>query len=250
MSVGRYAPPESEISNMKEQTEEQMKKVRERFMESCKRSKKSAAIHIVTAALVIALLTAAAVALAYGALQALKVLAVLLVAAVVFMPDSFERMISKIGEQPQPIVQYPVYFGYEDYRIVPNLVDRLFKELYGWFSVCYFSDFSETPNRVIYAFRCSSKPDAVIDYDFILLLQKIAEHILSRQLSDCGFAGIRCQNLVALDIVNENLMISFAKNDTGIQETLQIQEQTRRKYLSDSGVAAPSEKFTDRWDKE
>lgn len=203
---------------------EKIKKARERFLESCKRSKKSAVVHIISAVLVSALLIAGAVALAYGALQALKVLAVVLVVAVVLMPDAFERMASKIGKQPQPIVQYPVYFGYEDCRIVPNLVDCSFKELYGWFSACYFSNFSEGPNRVIYAFRCCPKPDAAIDYDFILLLQKIAEHILSRQLSDYGFSGIRCQDLVVLDIINDKLMISFAKNDTGILETLQMQE--------------------------
>lgn len=233
---------------------DKIRKYRNKLQKVWKKPEMQPVVSMVHTVAVIIPLVTLLVVMGYAAWQGVKVIAVVLgvlfpVILVAWGPDALERFIEGIGEKPQTIVQYPVYFGYEGGRVVPNSVDSIFQEMYGMFAACYFFGFAESASRVLYSFKYSLKPNMTVDYNFIMLLQKIAEHILNRQLSDYNVTGVKSQDLVVLDISNNKLEISFAKNGNGIQEVLEIQHYIREKYLGKGVAASSAGKFTDVWSR-
>lgn len=226
-----------------------MKDFKERFRETMKkygvtREKVAVAVVVILAAVLLICL----LAILATAIKPLLGLAAGIGVVLLIFTDFWERLFRRLEAAKQPPAPFPVYFGFEDGRIVPHLVDEIFGSLYRRFETCYFTNWCETENRLVYAFKCVPKPDAPVDYEYLQLLQKQAEGIISHELGLGGITGVACQNIVVVDFVHGTLYISLAKNNLGIQEVLSLQANIRRKYLADAQPA--DDDFSDKWKEE
>lgn len=162
----------------------------------------------------------------------------------------WEKLAHAISRGKTPPVQYPVYLGIDGSRVLPQEITRIFEGVCRRFQVCYFALCNDTGNRLEYVFPCIPRPDTAVDYDFILLLQKEVESILSPLFLEKELSTALLPDIVAVDIRNGKLLISLAKNDAGIRETSELQERIRKTYLRrDLPITSEKKDFEESWDE-
>lgn len=129
------------------------------------------------------------------------------------------------------ISNYPVYIGYNGYDIIPQNVEQAFKELYTYFEMIYFDSYdNQKPNRIIYIFKIFN-PKSDLEYiDFITLIQKIIEKILVHHLRSQNIY-VQCDGFIAVNIVGDILYVSIAKNNIGINETINFRRKIKSNYF-------------------
>ena len=220
-----------------------LKKLIKNFFEDCKKSKKNTIRDI--SLLMLGIILAAIVL--YSLFYICRYLLVGLLFLVIFVPGLDVWLQKKLsGNTAQPDV-YPVYVGSNEMRILPNSVDAAFVNFGKYFSVCYFDNFWENQTHVFYRFQYSEKPGMPVSYDLLMILQKESEKVLSSHLKEFGLF-LPCEDMVVVDICSGYVMVAFAKNDVGIQETLRQQERIRRKHLAPHDKP-PGASMQENWDK-
>ena len=108
-----------------------MKDFKERFRETMKkygvtREKVAVAVVVILAAVLLICL----LAILATAIKPLLGLAAGIGVVLLIFTDFWERLFRRLEAAKQPPAPFPVYFGFEDGRIVPHLVDEIFGSLY------------------------------------------------------------------------------------------------------------------------
>ncbi len=215
------------------------------FFTECKSSPNKAIAAVICAAAAVVLAVLLAVAFSFFVKAVLPFLLGGGVLILIFS-NFWEDLFTKLGSKEQPPVLFPVYLAFENGRILPHLADEIFHDLYGRFEACHYVNFCESANRLVYSFKCIPRRDMPVDYDFIQLLQRQTEGILSRELSMNGWNPANCQDMTAVDILHDTMYITFAKNMQGVSEVISIQNSVRQKYLDDHTPSSGG--LTDRWE--
>lgn len=162
-----------------------------------------------------------------------------------FLKMIFKELFST-EEKPEPI--YPVYIGSDGNKIVPNLVEEEFADIYKFFEVCYFDKFGENQNRIGYKFNIKLKVDNLDKQDFELLIQKATEKILLKHFREYNFY-MPCECLIVVELMANSLYIGIAKNESGILEIEKKKEQQRHKHYLNQ-VSTEYEEIQEEWKDE
>lgn len=220
------------------------KKCTKHFQEDCKKSKENAIRDI--SLLVLGVILTAAVL--YGLFYVSRYLLVGVILLVIFVPGLDKWLENKLSGNSTQVSTYPVYVGSNGMRVLPHLVSDAFVNFDKYLAVSYFDNFGENQTHVFYRFQYREKPGMPVSYDLLMILQKESEKVLSSHLKEFG-VFLPCEDMVVVDIQSGHVMVAFAKNDIGIQETIEQQERIRRKYL-DPHDKPPGGVMQENWDED
>lgn len=221
-----------------------IKKCAKQFKEDCKKSKENA-IRDITLLVLGVMLTAAVL---YGLFYVSRYLLVGLILLIIFVPGLDKWLENKLSGYSAQINTYPVYVGSNGMRVLPHLVSDAFVNFDKYFSVCYLDNFWENTTHVFYRFQYREKPGMPVSYDLLMILQKEAEKVLSSHLREFGLF-LPCEDMTVVDIQSGYLIVAYAKDAAGIQETIHHQEVIRRKY-HDPHDKPPGVAMQENWNED
>lgn len=220
------------------------KKCTKQFKEDCKKSKGNAIRDISLLSLGLTLTVAILYALFYIGKYLLAGVLLLLI----FVPGLDKWLENKLSGNSAQVSTYPVYVGSNGMRVLPHLVSDAFANFDKYFSVCYLDNFWENTTHMFYRFQYREKPGMPISYDLLMILQKEAERVLSSHLREFGLF-LPCEDMTVVDIQSGFLIVAYAKDAVGIQETIRQQEIIRRKY-HDPHDKPPGGAMQENWDED
>lgn len=128
-----------------------------------------------------------------------------------------------VKETPEPI-QYYTYLG-DDYSTIMNQFAVLDK----WFESYRFTGVNQTNELFIYTFNVSFLKKEIDLLKLILILEKIAQRILTQHCVACGL-NLPVNSLTAVTLKGDCLQFGFAKNNKGIEELTRIKQNMRKSY--------------------
>lgn len=130
---------------------------------------------------------------------------------------------------PQPELGYPLYIGFDGYKIVPDLVDGEFREIEKNFDVCYCdgSSLLKDGSCIRYRFPIQRKKDTLDDRELSLLVQRQIEKIAFRYLQREN-NNISAETVTLVELQPNFLYVAFALNQTGIEHITNRKRILRR----------------------
>lgn len=220
------------------------KKCTQQFKEDCKKSKGNAIRDISLLSLGLIL----TVAVLYVLFCIGKYLLAGVLLLLIFVPGLDKWLENKLSGNSAQVSTYPVYVGSNGMRVLPHLVSDAFANFDKYFSVCYLDNFWENTTHMFYRFQYREKPGMPISYDLLMILQKEAERVLSSHLREFGLF-LPCEDMTVVDIQSGFLIVAYAKDAVGVQETIRQQEVIRRKY-HDPHDKPPGGAMQENWDED
>lgn len=138
----------------------------------------------------------------------------------------WSELIQKVMEwDTAPTPDYPVYLGYDGVRIQYPLVDAELKDLCSCFPVCYCNGYQIGTNTIVYRFAVKLSDHAKENpADFAELIQRQAEAGLMKHLQQYH-SYLPAEQLLVVQLRQNHLLLTVAKNERGIQELEQIRQQ-------------------------
>lgn len=150
---------------------------------------------------------------------------------------SLEKAVDWFITPKQSTVEYPVYIGIDEWGYIhADVIENEFYPVLKNFVSYYFQNYIERQNRLEYYFFARGfKLDIVDDWEKIKYLRDIAEQVVHQYIhKNYPSFGAIPNNLVALNLVNDTLFISVAKNTTGIKENKRYMDALRKKLKQNS----------------
>ena len=137
----------------------------------------------------------------------------------------------------------PVYIGIDEFgNVHADIIEQEFHPVLKNFSASYFENCVECQNRIEYHFHAHDlKLDFTDEWGKISYLREIAEQVVHRHIHKvCPSIGSLPNNLVALNLQGDKLLISIAKNNTGIQENTNYMNMLRKNLKQISQPQTPT----------
>ena len=156
------------------------------------------------------------------------------------------------NKQSENYVEYPVYFGYNGTCWVISKLSEEFQEMEKYFLVLYLENIYYPRNSIItYRFRFVPRKEIQGSYELIQILQRIGEKMVARSCQQWGILA-NYESLVACNIQESCLSITFARNSFGIPYIVALRNAAYRDYHLASQVPADMEEKTedDDWMEE
>ncbi len=148
-----------------------------------------------------------------------------------------EEIVNRFHSSKQPEILYPVYIGIDEWGYPhADIIEEEFYPVLKNFISYYFQIYLEYPNHLEYYFFVSGfKPDITDDWEKILYLRDIAEQAVHHYIyKNYPSFGVIPNNMVALNLVNNTLFISIAKNNAGIEENATFTDTLRKRLKQNS----------------
>lgn len=166
----------------------------------------------------------------------------------ILLPESLrDRIIGGIcGEDNSE--KYPTLIGYNGSRFVPEKVEDEFKRLESVFSSWYFTDAEVSPNHVQFHFVVYSDTPDESKKNFSQLLQAIAEKVLRHQFSQFLLHYPDYAALTDVQYQAPYLSITYARNEKGREELLNLKEQYRRMKYEEHHPETSDSLIMENWD--
>ena len=156
------------------------------------------------------------------------------------------------NKQSENYVEYPVYFGYNGTCWVISKLSEEFQEMEKYFLVFHLENIYYPRNSIItYRFRFVPRKEIQGSYELIQILQRIGEKMVARSCQQWGILA-NYESLVACNIQESCLSITFARNSFGIPYIVALRNAAYRDYHLASQVPADMEEKTedDDWMEE
>ena len=156
------------------------------------------------------------------------------------------------NKQSENYVEYPVYFGYNGTCWVISDLSVAFREMEKYFLVLYLQNIYYPRDSIItYRFRFVPRKEIQGSYELIQILQRIGEKMVARSCQQWGISA-NYESLVACNIQESCLSITFARNSFGIPYIVALRNAAYRDYHLASQVPADMEEKTedDDWMEE
>lgn len=157
------------------------------------------------------------------------------------------------NKQSENYVEYPVYFGYNGTCWVISDLSVAFREMEKYFLVLYLENIYYPRDSIItYRFRFVPRKEIQGSYELIQILQRIGEKMVARSCQQWGISANYYESLVACNIQESCLSITFARNSFGIPYIVALRNAAYRDYHLASQVPADMEEKTedDDWMEE
>lgn len=157
------------------------------------------------------------------------------------------------NKQFENYVEYPVYFGYNGTCWVISDLSVAFREMEKYFLVLYLENIYYPRDSIItYRFRFVPRKEIQGSYELIQILQRIGEKMVARSCQQWGISANYYESLVACNIQESCLSITFARNSFGIPYIVALRNAAYRDYHLASQVPADMEEKTedDDWMEE
>lgn len=157
------------------------------------------------------------------------------------------------NKQSENYVEYPVYFGYNGTCWVISDLSVAFREMEKYFLVFYLENIYYPRDSIItYRFRFVPRKEIQGSYELIQILQRIGEKMVARSCQQWGISANYYESLVACNIQESCLSITFARNSFGIPYIVALRNAAYRDYHLASQVPADMEEKTedDDWMEE
>jgi len=160
------------------------------------------------------------------------------------MPDGMRDFLLRLFPGQAQHEVFPVLIGSNGTRIVPELVEEAFKGLSSCFESWYFMDASMTDTLIQYHFYVFTRDKK----DCAALAQAIAEKVLRHSFSQFylyypDYAALTCTRLQ-----EPYLAVTYARNEKGREELLQLKEQYRKQRFEECHPVAAATVITESWD--
>lgn len=129
-------------------------------------------------------------------------------------------------------ITFPVYIGIDEFGYVhADVIEQVFHPVLKNFVASYFENFVECYNRFEYHFYAYGlKLNFTDEWTKISYLRDIAEQVVHQYIhKNYPFCGRLPNNLVALNLQGNQLLISVEKNNTGMQENINYMDMLRKK---------------------
>ena len=156
------------------------------------------------------------------------------------------------NKQSENYVEYPVYFGYNGTCWILSELSSAFREMEKYFLVLYLENIYYPRDSIItYRFRFVPRKEIQGSYELIQILQRIGEKMVARSCQQWGISA-NYESLVACNIQESCLSITFARNSFGIPYIVALRNAAYRDYHLASQVPADMEEKTedDDWMEE
>lgn len=156
------------------------------------------------------------------------------------------------NKQSENYVEYPVYFGYNGTCWILSELSSAFREMEKYFLVLYLENIYYPRDSIItYRFRFVPRKEIQESYELIQILQRIGEKMVARSCQQWGISA-NYESLVACNIQESCLSITFARNSFGIPYIVALRNAAYRDYHLASQVPADMEEKTedDDWMEE
>lgn len=156
------------------------------------------------------------------------------------------------NKQSEDYVEYPVYFGYNGTCWILSELSSAFREMEKYFLVLYLENIYYPRDSIItYRFRFVPRKEIQGSYELIQILQRIGEKMVARSCQQWGISA-NYESLVACNIQESCLSITFARNSFGIPYIVALRNAAYRDYHLASQVPADMEEKTedDDWMEE
>ena len=156
------------------------------------------------------------------------------------------------NKQSENYVEYPVYFGYNGTCWILSELSSAFREMEKYFLVLYLENIYYPRDSIItYRFRFVPRKEIQGSYELIQILQRIGEKMVARSCQQWGIIE-NYQSLIACNIQESCLSITFARNSFGIPYIVALRNAAYRDYHLASQVPADMEEKTedDDWMEE
>ena len=150
------------------------------------------------------------------------------------------------NKQSENYVEYPVYFGYNGTCWVISDLSVAFREMEKYFLVLYLENIYYPRDSIItYRFRFVPRKEIQGSYELIQILQRIGEKMVARSCQQWGISANYYESLVACNIQESCLSITFARNSFGIPYIVALRNAAYRDYHLASQVPDMEEKTED-----
>ena len=156
------------------------------------------------------------------------------------------------NKQSENYVEYPVYFGYNGTCWILSELSSAFRAMEKYFLVLYLENIYYPRDSIItYRFRFVPRKEIQGSYELIQILQRIGEKMVARSCQQWGISA-NYESLVACNIQESCLSITFARNSFGIPYIVALRNAAYRDYHLASQVPADMEEKTedDDWMEE
>ncbi len=162
-----------------------------------------------------------------------------------FLKEVFSTL---LGNEPQNVIRFPVYVGWDGNRINLQLVNDSFKKVEEHFNVCYCTRTAELfqGNCISYVFEIQRKINTPEDEELELLIQKESEEILAKVMM-CNEFFYPAELLTVVEIHQNILIITFATCPAGIEQ-IEKRKQFLYQRKMQSKKQSPHNEFSEAWE--
>lgn len=147
-----------------------------------------------------------------------------------------------LSDTPIPI-PYDVFIGNDYHSLM-----KQFSDLEKWFETYRYANIRITNNLILYKFNVSSIKKEIDPLDFVLILEKISERVLSEHSVACGI-NLPVEYLCGVYLRGDWLTFGFAKNDSGVKE-IDANKNNMRKFYGKKSVLKSDDTLEVSWDDE
>lgn len=226
-----------------------MDRIKKHLSDSIARIKESAKNNPVlfgTAMISISAIVLSIILIGAGVLRDIGYLLIAMVTVMILLPDSIKDfLLGLIYGKKTSQEEYPVFIGWNGTRFVPESIQESFKRLSDCFESWYYTKVAVTEDLIQYQFKVYGVTDSDSAES---LVQAIAEKALRHQFSIFMQYYPDYSALTHVHFIDQNLTITFARSEQGVERILQAKEYARLQLHQEAHPDVVASIITENWE--